>query len=164
MASKVYTAQEIREAAIVADTVEVADQFYGQEMDKIAAMLRQAADALEREAKREKKYEYSVRYFDRCEKKDVVDDLHMPNERNALAELAHTLCGVFIDNRCYATVGKCIDAMNAIKKAQRIIAELAKVKPVYNVYTNEPCWPTAGQACDALMTCRAIAAEEGAKE
>ena len=56
-----FTAQEMREAAIVADTVEVADQFYGQEMDKIAAMLRQAADDLEREEKREKKYEYAER-------------------------------------------------------------------------------------------------------
>lgn len=58
--AKVYTAKEMREAAIVADTVEVSDQFYGQEMDKIAAMLRQAADAMDRE----KKYEYAVEYID----------------------------------------------------------------------------------------------------
>lgn len=64
MASKTYTAKQMRDAALFAETVEVPDQFHGQVLDGIAAMLRQAANAMERkkkrEKKREKKYEYSV--------------------------------------------------------------------------------------------------------
>ena len=44
---KQYTAQEMREVASTCETVEVADQFYAVEMDRAAAMLRQAADAEE---------------------------------------------------------------------------------------------------------------------
>lgn len=46
--SKKFTSQEMRDAAITAETVEVADQFYGSEMDDIAAMLRQSADTYEK--------------------------------------------------------------------------------------------------------------------
>lgn len=58
-----YTADEMREMATEAEVIEVADQFYGHDMDTIAAMLRQAADALEQE-EREKNYEYAVRWLD----------------------------------------------------------------------------------------------------
>ena len=77
-------------------------------------------------------------------------------ERNALAELAHTLCGVVVDNRYYATVGECIDTANAIGKARLIIAELAKVKgydehgQTYMIYRDE--------IQSAYEKCRAIAA------
>lgn len=49
MASKTYTAKQMRDAALFAETVEVPDQFHGQVLDGIAAMLRQAADAMESE-------------------------------------------------------------------------------------------------------------------
>lgn len=81
----------------------------------------------------------------------------MPNERNALAELAHTLCGVFIDNRCHTTVGECVGAMNAIKKAMRTIAELAKVEFYWD---GVEMWPMHDyEAVQALVNGRAIAAE-----
>lgn len=51
-----YTAQEMREMATEAEVIEVADQFFGHDMDTIAAMLRQAADLMELE----KEYEYAV--------------------------------------------------------------------------------------------------------
>lgn len=61
MMSKVYTAQEMREAANVVDDVSINDngEFYYEKCDKfnpdiVRDMLRQAADALEREEKREK--------------------------------------------------------------------------------------------------------------
>lgn len=59
-----YTAQEMREMATEAEVIEVADQFYGHDMDTIAAMLRQAADLMEREKKREKRYEYATKWDD----------------------------------------------------------------------------------------------------
>lgn len=55
MASKVYTAQELRAAADLREA-------WGDK-DEVNNMLRQAADMIERkkrEKKREKKYEYSV--------------------------------------------------------------------------------------------------------
>lgn len=55
-----YTAQEMREMATEAEVIEVADQFSGHDMDTIAAMLRQAADDLEREEKRKREYEYGL--------------------------------------------------------------------------------------------------------
>lgn len=48
---KKYTSQEMRESASTCETVEVADQFYSTEMDRAAAMLRQAADSEEENAK-----------------------------------------------------------------------------------------------------------------
>lgn len=60
--ARAYTAKEMRKAALVAETVEVHDQFYGHEMDEIAAMLRQVADEIEREERHEKRYQYEVRY------------------------------------------------------------------------------------------------------
>lgn len=80
-------------------------------------------------------------------------------ERNALAELAHTLCGVFVDNRCYATVGDFVNAMNAIKKSRRIIEELAKVK-----FGDDGMHENDFDADVVLSNCRAIAEEEGEKE
>ena len=53
MASKIYTAQEMREMADELD-----DAIY----TTAAAMLRQAADALEREETREKNYQYAVKW------------------------------------------------------------------------------------------------------
>lgn len=55
-----YTADEMRDMATEAEVIEVADQFYGHDMDTIAAMLRQSADDMEREEKRERKYQYGV--------------------------------------------------------------------------------------------------------
>lgn len=64
--AKVYTAQEMLEAANAVDDVSINDngEFYYEKHDKfnpdlIRDMLRQAADAMEREAQREKKYEYA---------------------------------------------------------------------------------------------------------
>lgn len=54
MASKIYTAQEMRHAA---DTREA----WGDK-DEVNNMLRQAADMIEREERRKKKYEYSAKY------------------------------------------------------------------------------------------------------
>lgn len=48
MTNKIYTAQELREAALSCETVEVADQFYSAEMDRAATMLCYAADVVER--------------------------------------------------------------------------------------------------------------------
>lgn len=54
--SKTYTAQEMR---LRADKEE---RYWHDHVT--AAMLRQAADAMDREAKREKKWEYSVKFID----------------------------------------------------------------------------------------------------
>lgn len=58
--TKVYTAQEMREAA---------ERFAFEEdssrSNTIVAMLRQAAAAMEREEKREKKFEYTAEYVKR---------------------------------------------------------------------------------------------------
>lgn len=93
------------------------------------------------------------------------------NERNALAELAHTLCGVVVDNRCYATVGECVNAMNAIKKARRIIAELAKVQDeeaalfsMKHLNPDEAGRIVRQRKGNCFLRCRAIAAEEGANK
>ena len=55
MASKVYTARDMRQTANVEELV-------GR--PGVAAMLRQAADMIEREARREKKYEYAIKFDD----------------------------------------------------------------------------------------------------
>ena len=55
MASKVYTARDMRQTANVEELV-------GRPW--VAAMLRQAADMIEREARREKKYEYAIKFDD----------------------------------------------------------------------------------------------------
>lgn len=69
MASKIYTAQEMLEAANAVDDVSINDngEYYYEKDDKfnpdiVRDMLRQAADAMEHEAMREKKYEYSIRF------------------------------------------------------------------------------------------------------
>lgn len=67
MASKIYTAQEMRAMADkLPDDYSFAD-IVSSDGDKqlfsmgcLSSMLRQAADIIEREAKRDKKYEYSV--------------------------------------------------------------------------------------------------------
>ena len=56
MASKVFTAQELRQRA------NEEEHLWHDHL--IAAMLRQAADALERENNRNKKYEYAVKWLD----------------------------------------------------------------------------------------------------
>ena len=55
MASKVYTARDMRQTANVEELV-------GR--PGVAAMLRQAADMIEREARRKKKYEYAIEFDD----------------------------------------------------------------------------------------------------
>ena len=55
MASKVYTARDMRQTANVEELV-------GR--PGVAAMLRQAADMIGREARREKKYEYAIKFDD----------------------------------------------------------------------------------------------------
>lgn len=65
---KRYTAQEMRETASTCETVEVADQFYAVEMDRAAAMLRQAADAEEELAKLKAQMEAVVK---ECERNEV---------------------------------------------------------------------------------------------
>ena len=55
MASKVYTARDMRQTANVEELV-------GR--PGVAAMLRQAADMIEREARRDKKYEYTIKFDD----------------------------------------------------------------------------------------------------
>lgn len=60
--SRRYTAQEMREMALV-------EESYG--WDVVAKMLRQAADDLEREEKRERNYEYAEKF-----KEGMVACLH----------------------------------------------------------------------------------------
>ena len=72
MASKVYTAKELREAADNFWVGGVICEVKGEDgrvvkhinHDAIIAMLRQAADAMDREYKREKKYEYAIKFDD----------------------------------------------------------------------------------------------------
>ena len=56
-----YTAQEMRSAASYVETYDV----FEDHDREIAVMLRYAADLMEREEKREKKYEYAARYISR---------------------------------------------------------------------------------------------------
>lgn len=79
--SRRYTAQEMREMATEAEVIDVADQFLGHDMDTIAAMLRQAADYMERE----RKYEYSQRRHDEKLGIDVVDMLHCSTIEGAIS-------------------------------------------------------------------------------
>lgn len=51
--AKIYTAQEMRDAADLREA-------WGDK-DEVNNMLRQAADMIEREARREKEYEYSLK-------------------------------------------------------------------------------------------------------
>lgn len=68
--AEVYTAQEMREAAdnfwvsgVISEVKDEDGRVVKQiKNDAIIAMLRQAADALEREERREKKYEYAAKY------------------------------------------------------------------------------------------------------
>ena len=55
MASEVYTARDMRQTANVEELV-------GR--PGVAAMLRQAADMIECEARRDKKYEYAIKFDD----------------------------------------------------------------------------------------------------
>ena len=84
---------------------------------------------------------------------------------NALAELAERLRnGIYIDKSDKRFGGPVICASldaNDVLNAQRIVAELAKVKIVRNQYSNEICWPTTGDVMDAFDRIIAIA-EEGA--
>lgn len=79
---KIYTAQAMRE---MANREKFKCSFVTRTLNggiildctsDVCAMLRQAADLMEREERRELKYEYSVRYFNRYEKKEEVDYLH----------------------------------------------------------------------------------------
>lgn len=54
--AKTFTAQEMRRAANL-----LASEYF---CNDAIAMLRQAADAMESEAKREKRYEYAKMFFD----------------------------------------------------------------------------------------------------
>ena len=77
------------------------------------------------------------------------------NERNALAELAEELGEISYDLRSdnfYRT---------RIGKAQRIVAELAKVRDSANLIGN--AHPDLFESSDAVSRCRAIAEEGGAK-
>lgn len=65
--SRKYTAQEMREAANAVDEVSINDngEYFYEKHEKfnpflVRDMLRQAADAMEREEKIEKKYEYAA--------------------------------------------------------------------------------------------------------
>ena len=80
----------------------------------------------------------------------------MPNERNALAELANVLAWYVDDGEIPDRIPIML-LPEAINKAHRIIAELAKVK------LNGVGWPVRLELADAYENCRAIA-EEGAKE
>ena len=64
MTSKFYTAQEMREEARF-HAIKHGNDYI------VAAMLRQAADAMEREEKREMKYEYAEKTCD-----GIVDSIH----------------------------------------------------------------------------------------
>ena len=78
-----FTVEEFREMATEAEVIEVYDQFDGHNMDTIAAMLRQSADAMDRE----KKYEYAVKICFGSEE-DYALDLHDDLERaKEMAEL-----------------------------------------------------------------------------
>ena len=78
---------------------------------------------------------------------------------NALAELANWLKQL-VD----ANGGKKCRAVANIDKAQRIVAELAKVDDVSDVYRRRLVKrPNQEQALAAIVTCRAIA-EEGVKD
>ena len=71
MESKVYTAQEMRYAADLREA-------WGDK-DEVNNMLRWAADMMEREAKRKKKYEYAEMYSNGDvghEKGDSIDDVN----------------------------------------------------------------------------------------
>ena len=86
----------------------------------------------------------------------------MERSTNALAELASTLCGIEIDKAHYKTVGECVDAMNAMEKAQRIIAELAKANTLVPKHGPvDISLYRAYKLYKVYENCRAIA-EEGA--
>lgn len=68
MANKIYTSQEMREAAENITRVDIMDGLSCREhcyqmKQMVRGMLRQAADMIECEKKREKKYEFSVKEF-----------------------------------------------------------------------------------------------------
>lgn len=76
---------------------------------------------------------------------------------NALAELAERLKPIGNTHHTFL-----IDYAD-IDKAQRIIAELAKVQFVKTSFSDEVHWPIQGHAFDALVACRAIAEEVDGK-
>ena len=83
----------------------------------------------------------------------------MAESKNALAELSKWLKQL-VD----ANGGKNCRAVANIDKAQRIVAELAKVDDVNDVYRLQLVRrPNQDQALTAIVTCRAIA-EEGVKD
>ena len=67
--AKNYTAQDMRDFAAVISRLHIVDrmtcgEYCASIKDKIRSMLRQAADLMEREEKREKKYEYAIKWPD----------------------------------------------------------------------------------------------------
>ena len=86
-------------------------------------------------------------------------------KKTALAELAETLkngyVSLVVNDRQVATFTT--TAFPELDKAQRIIAELAKVKDVTMLHNLEPVLvPNSRQCYDAVVKCREIA-EGGAK-
>ena len=79
MASKVYTALDMRQTANVEELV-------GR--PGVAAMLRQAADMIEREARREKKYEYAIKFDD-----GDIDCVHSEYPMNSCYKLVRREVG-----------------------------------------------------------------------
>ena len=78
----------------------------------------------------------------------------MANERNALAELAERLEGDIVPiSGCVGSRETGLAIAGDIRKAQRIVAELAKVK------LNGVGWPARIELADAYDKCRAIAKE-----
>lgn len=84
----------------------------------------------------------------------------MDNAKNALAELAKRLAD-FRRNlpKEFRTSNRGFE----FEKVCRIVAELANVTFVKSTVSDEAYWPDHGQAFDALVACRAIAEEGGAK-
>lgn len=87
MASKLYTAQDMREMADKLESRKAYAICYfdatdnewrpvWQNPDSAVLALRQAADAMESEKKREKKYEYTQKYISVDGKKDAISRIH----------------------------------------------------------------------------------------
>ena len=90
----------------------------------------------------------------------------MPETKNALAELAERLSSnkVELVEGDEFPIRLSREAVIDFRKARRIVAELAKVKDVNDVYRLQLVKrPNQDQALAAIVTCRAIA-EEGAKD
>ena len=92
MSDKIYTAKEMREAAdtfwVGGVICEVKDEdgrvVKHIKHDAIIAMLRQAADALDREERRKKEYEYSYMFLD-----GTVASAHRESPRMVFGDTVH---------------------------------------------------------------------------